>query len=144
MRSSGDFNASITVDRDSVCAGDDFESHERSFAAPLNASVPELIQLAINACVLAEIAGGNATWIVEAGGYDGKPIAVVAQQWKEPRLLVPETATAEGIFDGHKPKLFFKYWSRQTQMPCSMLLHRTALCQIGMVRSPSLKRDMQD
>jgi hypothetical protein len=112
MRSSGDFNASITVDRDSVCAGDDFESHERSFAAPLNAPVPELIQLAINACVLAEIAGGNATWIVEAGGYDGKPIAVVAQQWKEPRLLVPETATAEGIFDGHKPKLFFKYWSQ--------------------------------
>ncbi len=100
----------LTADRDSVCAGDDCESHERPFAASLGALMPELIQLATNACKLAGIAGGNATWIVEAGGYGGKPIAVIAQQWEEPRLLVPNSTTVESLFAHHKTKLFFKYW----------------------------------
>ena len=100
----------ITADRDSVCAGDDCGSHDRSFAAPLQASVPELIQLATNACRLAWIAGGNATWIVEVGGSGGKPVAVVAQQWTEARLLVPSSETVDSLFRKHKPTLFFKYW----------------------------------
>lgn len=100
----------LTADRDSVCAGDDCESHARPFVASLGALMPELIQLATSACRLAGIAGGNATWIVEAGGYGGKPIAVVAQQWEEPRLLVPEPTTVEDLFADHKTKIFFKYW----------------------------------
>ena len=100
----------ITADRDSVCAGDDIESHDRPFTVPLYASVPELIRLATNACRLPSISGGKATWIVEAGGYGGKPIAVIAQQWEEPRLLVPVTTTVQSIFDEHKLILFLKYW----------------------------------
>jgi hypothetical protein len=100
----------LTVDRDSVCAGDDCESHERSFAATLGSSVPELIKLATRACKLAGIAGGNATWIVEAGGYGGQPVAVVAQQWDEPRLLIPYATTVDSLFAHQKTKLFFKYW----------------------------------
>lgn len=100
----------ITADRDSVCAGDDIESHDRPFTAPLYASVPELIRLATNACGLPGISGDKATWIVKAGGRDGKPIAVVAQQWEEPRLLVPGTTTVQRIFGEHKLILFFRYW----------------------------------
>lgn len=106
----------VTADRDSVCAGDDCESHARSFAAPLHATALELIQLAATSCPLASISGGNATWIAEAGGYGGKPIAVVAQQWAAPRLLVPSTATVESIFDGHEAILFFKYWRQVDPM----------------------------
>lgn len=102
----------LTADRDSVCAGDDCELHERPFTAPLSAFVPELIKLASSACKLAGIAGGKATWIVEAGGRGGKPIAVVAQQWQQPRSLVPETTTVESIFANQKTKLFFKYWGQ--------------------------------
>ena len=69
----------ITADRDSVCAGDDIESHDRPFTVPLYASVPELIRLATNAYGLPSISGDKATWIVKAGGRDGKPIEVVAQ-----------------------------------------------------------------
>lgn len=100
----------ITADRDSVCAGDDCDSHERTFSAPLQASIPELIQLANSACRLASVAGGSATWIVEAGGCGGTPIAVVAQQWDQPRLLVQGDETVESLFKEHKSKLFFKYW----------------------------------
>lgn len=100
----------ITADRDSVCAGDDCDSHERSFVAPLGALMPELIQLATSACPLACIAGGEATWIVEAGGYDGTPIAVMAQQWAAPRWLVPSSSCVESLFAQRKAQLFFKYW----------------------------------
>ena len=99
----------ITAYRDSVCAGDDIESHDRPFTAPPHASVPELICLATHACRLPSISGDKATWIVEAGGYGGKPIAVIAQQWEEPRLLVPDTTTVQSIFGEHKLTLFLKY-----------------------------------
>ncbi|WP_266168752.1 hypothetical protein [Dyella subtropica] len=100
----------IYADRDSVCAGDDGEAHERPFAAPMSASVHQLIELAQSACCLATIAGGHATWIVEAGGHGGKPIAVVAQQWQKPRLLVAESETVGRLFAIHKAAVFFKYW----------------------------------
>jgi hypothetical protein len=99
----------ITAYRDSVCAGDDIESHDRPFTAPPHASISELIRLATNACGLPGISGDKATWIVKAGGRDGKPIAVVAQQWEEPRLLVPATTTVQSIFGEHKLILFLKY-----------------------------------
>ena len=100
----------LTADRDSVCAGDDCESHERSFAAPLGALMPELIQRATSACPLARIAGGQATWIVEAGGYDRTPIAVMAQQWAAPRWLVSSSSRVERLFANRQARLFFKYW----------------------------------
>jgi hypothetical protein len=99
----------ITAYRDSVCAGDDIESHDRPFTVPLYASMPELIRLATNACGLPSISGDKATWIVKAGGKDGTPIAVVAQQWEEPRLLLPGTTTVQIIFGEHKWVLFLKY-----------------------------------
>jgi hypothetical protein len=98
----------ITADRDSVCAGDDCESHERAFLAPLQASVETLIQLATHACPLASISGGEATWIVKAGGYDGTPIAVLAQQWPQPRRLTDDTV--QDLFAAHEQRLHFTYW----------------------------------
>ena len=98
----------ITADRDSVCASDDCESHERAFHAPLQASIETLIQLAADACPLASISGGEATWIVQAGGYGGRPIAVLAQQWPQPRLLT--RGTVQGLFAAVEPRLHFRYW----------------------------------
>ena len=99
----------VTADRDSVCAGDDSEGHERSFVVPLNASVLEMIDLASQACPLASIRGGQATWILTVGGFEGPPLAVIAQQWRHPRLLVPETASLESIFAGYDLRLIFRY-----------------------------------
>ena len=98
----------ITADRDSVCAGDDCESHDHAFSVPPQATVAALIELATAACPLASISGGEATWIVQAGGYDGTPIAVIAQQWPAPRLLTDDTA--EHLFATLEPRLHFRYW----------------------------------
>jgi hypothetical protein len=72
----------------------------------------ELIDLGATACELTYISGDRATWIVEAGGYGGKPVAVVAQQWESPRLLVLSSMNVEGLFSHHDPTLFFKYWGQ--------------------------------
>lgn len=100
----------LMVDRDSVCAGDDCASHACSFSVPLAASLSELLYQAKKACRLASISGGKATWIVEVGGYDGMPIAVVAQQWDEARALIPSATTVESLFANQQKQLFFKYW----------------------------------
>jgi hypothetical protein len=100
------------VDRDSVCIGDDVESHQHFFSVSLHAFILELIALGATECELAHISGDRATWIAEAGGYGGKPVAVVAQQWESPRLLVLSSMSAEGLFSRHDPTLFFKYWGQ--------------------------------
>ncbi|MFG6488660.1 hypothetical protein ACG04R_18390 [Roseateles sp. BYS78W] len=100
----------FTADRDSVSAGDDCQLHEVAFAVPPQASVQELVRIALTACRLASIAGGQATWIVQAGGYGGSPLAVVAQQWAAPRFLAPAGETVERFFSGCEPRVFFRYW----------------------------------
>jgi hypothetical protein len=92
----------LNVERESVCAGDDIDApHTRRFAVAAGASLAEAISEIVVAGYLAPIAGGKATWIVETG----KPVAVVAQQWKSPKFLVgPATRVTEyrrAVLRGH-------------------------------------------
>lgn len=102
----------LTADRDSVCAGDDGESHARTFAVALHATVVDLVGLAAAACPPASITGGQATWIVEVGGHGGQPVAIVAQQWAEARLLLSHGETVGSLFHQRPPAVFFKYWGQ--------------------------------
>lgn len=78
---------SIVVWRDSVAAGDDFDApHEIKLYLEECASVAHVVAELTSIGYLPSISGGRATWIVEAGS---QPIAVLAQQWSEPRYLVP-------------------------------------------------------
>lgn len=89
----------LTVERDSVCAGFTFE-HTATLADALSAILAPL-------GYLANIAGGEATWIVESAG---KPLAVVAQQWQSPQFLIePSTPLAECVPPGTEPALVFRY-----------------------------------
>jgi hypothetical protein len=65
------------VDRDSVAAGDDVESHARRFTFPDGLAIEEVVERIVASGYLPMIAGGAATWSVSSG----VPIAVVAQQW---------------------------------------------------------------
>lgn len=74
----------IYVTRDSVAAGDDVDApHAKTFATPQPLSLDQAVRLIVSSNYLPSIAGGLATWSVASG----IPIAVVAQQWKEPRML---------------------------------------------------------
>ncbi|MBV6699116.1 hypothetical protein [Kitasatospora aureofaciens] len=77
----------IELTRDSVAMGDDADApHTSSLEVPQDASVRQaLAAIGVPRAYLATIMSDRATWIARAG--DGTALAVVAQQWPEPRLL---------------------------------------------------------
>ncbi|MFG3056364.1 hypothetical protein ACGFZP_36160 [Kitasatospora sp. NPDC048239] len=73
--------------RDSVAMGDDADAPHaegREFREDL--TIRQAIASVVADHYLAGIHGGRATWIAQAD--DGTALAVVAQQWAEPRMLV--------------------------------------------------------
>ena len=99
------------ITRDSVCAADDVDApNARELTIPDGLAVDELVRQVIRLADLPHIAGGNATWCVSSIA----PLAVIAQQWPEPRLLnfiAPERSRldfAEGVFRSH-----FSYFAQQ-------------------------------
>jgi hypothetical protein len=96
----------IWVNRDSVCAADDIETHGKVLTVPAAASALELVAAALRACPLPRIAGGKATWLIE---LSGEYIGVVAQQWTAPRLTIPPDADAGALCDGKAAVLHFRY-----------------------------------
>ena len=69
--------------RSSVCAGDDCDAHQQRFDLPNSESLEKLLMAIVKSGYLPAISGGHATWSVTSA----MPIAVIAQQWVEPRML---------------------------------------------------------
>ena len=99
-----------SVDRDSVCAGDDCEAHAASFATDAGATLKDFVTQALRAAPLASISGGEATWLIDTDGPGRGCIGVIAQQWQAPRFLTDSTATVQGHFGARAPTLYFRYW----------------------------------
>ncbi len=100
----------LKVDRDSVCAGDDCQSHMALLSVSAKTALTEVLNLAQKSCSLAGIAGGNATWLIDTQGYGKGCVGVVAQQWAEPKLITEQNITAGQIWNSSKGTLFFRYW----------------------------------
>jgi hypothetical protein len=98
----------LVIWRDSVAAGDDADApHEWILALDANATVDQVVRTIVGARYLASISTGEATWIVEGA----RPIAVVAQQWTEPRYLVdPDMPIHELAKSSGKPHVQLRYW----------------------------------
>ena len=99
---------SVVIWRDSVAAGDDADApHEWRLAADAGATVEWVVRTIQSARYLASIIGGRATWIVEGA----RPLAVLAQQWTEPRFLVdPATPIHAVVRAAGSPHLEVRYW----------------------------------
>lgn len=102
-------NQSLVVWRDSVAAGDDIDApHEIKLPVEESASVAHVIVKVTSTSYLPNISGGRATWIVEAGS---QPIAVLAQQWSEPRYLVHAAQPIDQLVgNAARCHIYFKYW----------------------------------
>ena len=91
---------SIKVERDSVCAGDDGDApHTQTFELNDGTTLEDTLKHIIGSRYLASIQGGKATWIV----HGKMPLAVVAQQWLEPKFLV------DPLQEIPDRELFFEY-----------------------------------
>jgi hypothetical protein len=72
------------VSRSSVGASDDCDApHLQRFDSPNSQNLEGFIQAIVKSGYLPTISPGHATWSVTSA----LPIAVVAQEWKEPRML---------------------------------------------------------
>ena len=79
----------VLLTRDSVAMGDDVDApHEQQRTFPDELALREVVGAIVDGGYLARIAGGRATWVLRAGDAAAvDAVAVVAQQWREPRLL---------------------------------------------------------
>jgi hypothetical protein len=99
----------INVDRGSVAMGDDVLPHARTIDLPPGTSLADVVAHLVEQRFLASIAGGRATWILVAD----RPLAVVAQQWDEPRWLVdPSRPIGSFAVEGRGVSLMFRYWKQ--------------------------------
>jgi hypothetical protein len=74
----------LHLTRDSVAAGDDLDAPHRSTLLVPDDQITEALVAAIHASgYLPRIADGVATWSV----VSDRPLAVIAQQWPEPRMV---------------------------------------------------------
>ena len=100
----------ISMDRDSVHAGDDGHSHKTSITIEATATLRALLEKVQTTGYLPGISGGQATWII---CRPDKPIGVLAQQWPEPKLTVPAETMVGEYFAGTEPRVLFKYWCQK-------------------------------
>jgi hypothetical protein len=98
----------IVLWRDSVAAGDDADApHEWRMPISGETTIADVATRIASAGWLASITTGEATWIVEGA----RPLAVLAQQWPEPRHLVaPSTRVHDLVDRAGKPHLQARYW----------------------------------
>lgn len=102
----------ILVTRDSVAAGDDIHApHAMTMKGPSEVSVMAAIDAVLAGGYLPRIAGGRATWSVASNML----LAVVAQQWREPKIL---GAVVEDSYEGLDSaggalRLHFSYHAQQ-------------------------------
>ena len=98
----------LVIWRDSVAAGDDADApHEWLLPTESDASVADVVTRIASAGYLASISGGEATWIIQGD----RPLAVVAQQWTEPRFIVdPALPIREVLNPSARPHVQARYW----------------------------------
>ncbi|WP_243349731.1 hypothetical protein [Parabacteroides sp. FAFU027] len=103
---------SIQINRDSVCMGDDCESHKTIFELKRDTTLAKLLQKIKNKGYLAQIQGGKATWLVI---NLKKEIAVVAQQWRDPKYLSinGDTKLSELEKGNGQIRIHFRYLTQQ-------------------------------
>jgi hypothetical protein len=98
----------LHLSRDSVAAGDDVEAHDQDVEVDERRNLATFIQMTVRDGYLPTISGGKATWVAMSGRH-GKPLAVVAAQWKAPQLIVAFGTEVGAIGDS----LHFRYLTQR-------------------------------
>ncbi|MDE7231383.1 MAG: hypothetical protein K2N56_12975 [Oscillospiraceae bacterium] len=95
----------ITVDRDSVCMGDDVNSHVRTVVIDDGASCGDLLKMLRGSGFFANVSGNDVVWVLTAGS-----VCVLAYYTKTGRVLqlISETRLSGICGLG---KLNFKYYT---------------------------------
>ena len=100
----------ILLTRESVAMGDDADApHNGEMTVADATSLQAIIKVIIQSNYLAAIGGGKATWIV----MSRIPLAIVAQQWAEPKMLTPVPSLTRLNFSDNVLSMHFDYRSQR-------------------------------
>ena len=100
----------ILLTRDSVAMGDDDDApHHREMNIADDTSLQAVIKAVLQSRYLATIGGGKATWTI----ISRIPIAIVAQQWTEPKILMPAPSLSSLDFSDNVLYMHFDYRTQQ-------------------------------
>ena len=77
----------LNLERCSVCAADDVDAPHRMKVSVNDYRFSTIAEAIVGASYLPSISGGKATWIVRDKDIHGPVIAVIAQQWGDPKFL---------------------------------------------------------
>ena len=100
----------ILLTRESVAMGDDADApHHREMTVADDTSLQAIIKVILQSRYLATIGGGKATWTV----MSRIPIAIVAQQWAEPKILRPVASLYSLNFSDNVLFMHFDYRIQQ-------------------------------
>lgn len=94
----------VNVDRSSVAMGDDAYPHAQRVEMSEGSTIAEAVASLRIRKFLAHIAGGRATWLLEV---NGRPAAVIAQQWAEPKFAIDPSTELGSL--GPEVSLMFRY-----------------------------------
>ena len=92
----------IRIRRESVCMGDDVMDHELEIGFDETSTLEDLIHTLLpkkhlpRIKFLPSISGDKATWVLT---YNFQPLAVIAQEWEEPKYLVNKDEILLNIID---------------------------------------------
>jgi hypothetical protein len=100
----------ILLTRQSVAMGDDDNApHRREITVADDTSLLTIIKVILQSKCLAIIGGGKATWTVASR----IPLAIVAQQWAEPKMLTPVPPLSNLNFSDNVLSMHFDYRVQQ-------------------------------
>lgn len=101
----------LHLTRDSVAAADDVDApHELALLVPDDTTTAAMVAAILDADYLPRIASGKATWSV----FSERTLAVIAQQWPEPRMVDDRPHPPELLqTDGNGYSFHLKYHAQQ-------------------------------
>lgn len=112
----------LHLTRDSVAAGDDLDApHEMALLVADDATTEAMVAEILAADYLPRIAGGKATWSI----VSDRTLAVIAQQWPEPRMLGSRPHPPEQLQrDGNGYRFHLNYHAQQDPETVLAVLRR--------------------
>ena len=101
----------LNLTRDSVATGDDINApHFKEIVIDENVTLLDLARQIQDMRYLANIGMGEATWSV----MTDSPVAIIAQQWNEPKLVTPGNPTVKELVKGESClKVHINYHSQE-------------------------------
>ena len=114
----------LYITRDSVAAGDDIDAPHLRIGAFAGSDIAQIVSACLAISPLPSIAGDDATWAISSG----LPLAVIAQQWPQPKMLSQFPPKMDRLdFDGDVLRLHLTYFAQQSPDDVFAVLQRLRL-----------------